>query len=39
MSEIDAMLFVVDDDAPIRESLKNLIRSIGLRVVMKAFVR
>src|SRR6516225_133613 len=32
MSEIDAMVFVVDDDAPMRESLKNLIRSVGLRV-------
>src|SRR5258708_27335754 len=28
----DAMVFVVDDDAPMRESLKNLIRSVGLRV-------
>jgi FixJ family two-component response regulator len=27
-----AMVFVVDDDAPMRESLKNLIRSVGLRV-------
>jgi FixJ family two-component response regulator len=26
------MVFVVDDDAPMRESLKNLIRSVGLRV-------
>jgi FixJ family two-component response regulator len=24
MSETDAMVFVVDDDAPMRESLKNL---------------
>jgi len=32
MSETDAMVFVVDDDAPLRESLKNLIRSVGLRV-------
>jgi FixJ family two-component response regulator len=32
MSETDAMVFVVDDDAPMRESLKNLIRSVGLRV-------
>ena len=31
MSETDAMVFVVDDDAPMRESLKNLIRSVGLR--------
>src|SRR5258708_233832 len=28
----DAMVFVVDDDAPMRESLKNLIRSVGLWV-------
>src|SRR5258707_12321841 len=27
----DAMVFVVDDDAPMRESLKNLIRSVVLR--------
>ena len=32
MTEIDAMVFVIDDDAPIRESLKNLIRSVGLRI-------
>src|SRR5919106_5438018 len=32
MTEVDAMVFVIDDDAPIRESLKNLIRSVGLRV-------
>jgi FixJ family two-component response regulator len=28
----EAMVFVVDDDAPMRESLKNLLRSVGLRV-------
>jgi FixJ family two-component response regulator len=27
-----ALVFVVDDDAPMRESLKNLMRSVGLRV-------
>src|SRR5215813_6187672 len=32
MSDIDGVVFVVDDDAPLRESLKNLLRSIGLRV-------
>jgi FixJ family two-component response regulator len=32
MSETDGLVFVVDDDAPLRESLKNLIRSVGLRV-------
>jgi FixJ family two-component response regulator len=32
MMETDAMVFVVDDDAPMRESLRNLIRSVGLRV-------
>jgi len=32
MKETDVMVFVVDDDAPMRESLKNLIRSVGLRV-------
>src|ERR1700736_4241048 len=31
MTETDATVFVVDDDAPMRESLKNLIRSVGLR--------
>jgi FixJ family two-component response regulator len=30
--DAEAMVFVVDDDAPMRESLKNLIRSVGLRV-------
>jgi FixJ family two-component response regulator len=32
MSEIDGLVFVIDDDASLRESLKNLIRSVGLRV-------
>jgi FixJ family two-component response regulator len=32
MTGTDAMVFVVDDDAPMRESLENLIRSVGLRV-------
>ena len=32
MSATDGLVFVVDDDAPLRESLKNLIRSVGLRV-------
>ena len=32
----DATLFVVDDDAPMRESLKNLIRSVGLRAELFA---
>jgi FixJ family two-component response regulator len=32
MSETDAMVFVIDDEASVRESLKNLIRSVGLRV-------
>jgi FixJ family two-component response regulator len=31
MTETDATVFVVADDAPMRESLKNLIRSVGLR--------
>jgi len=30
--EADAVGFVVDDDAAMRRSLENLIRSIGLRV-------
>src|ERR1041385_4690561 len=32
MSETEGVVFVVDDDAPLRESLKNLIRSVGWRV-------
>jgi FixJ family two-component response regulator len=32
VTEADAMVFVVDDDTSLRESLKNLIRSVGLRV-------
>jgi FixJ family two-component response regulator len=32
MSEGGGVVFVVDDDASMRESLKNLVRSIGLRV-------
>jgi FixJ family two-component response regulator len=32
MSETDGVVFVVDDDASLRESLKNLVRSVGLRV-------
>ena len=30
--ETDALVFVVDDDAQMRESLRNLISSVGLRV-------
>jgi FixJ family two-component response regulator len=30
--DAEAPVFVVDDDAPMRESLKNLLRSVGLRV-------
>lgn len=36
MSETDAMVFVVDDDAPMRDSLKNLIRSVGMQVELFA---
>jgi FixJ family two-component response regulator len=36
MNETDAIVFVVDDDAPMRESLKNLIRSVGLQVELFA---
>jgi len=32
MTEAEAMVFVVDDDVGTRESLKNLVRSVGLRV-------
>jgi FixJ family two-component response regulator len=36
MTETEAIVFIVDDDAPMRESLKNLIRSVGLRVELFA---
>jgi RNA polymerase sigma factor (sigma-70 family) len=36
MTDTDATVFVVDDDAPMRESLKNLIRSVGLRAELFA---
>jgi FixJ family two-component response regulator len=36
MTEADAVVFVVDDDAPVRESLKNLIGSVGLRAELFA---
>ena len=32
MTEPDKLVFVVDDDAPLRESLKDLLHSVGLRV-------
>ena len=32
MIDAEALVFVVDDDAPMRESLQNLLRSVGLRV-------
>ena len=32
MTEADAIVFVVDDDASVRQSLKNLVGSVGLRV-------
>jgi FixJ family two-component response regulator len=32
MSDIEGVVFVVDDDEPMRCSLENLIRSVGLRV-------
>ena len=36
MTETEAIVFIIDDDAPMRESLKNLIRSIGLRAELFA---
>ena len=36
MTETEAVVFIVDDDAPMRESLKNLLRSIGLRAELFA---
>jgi len=32
VTEADALVFVIDDDAAMRRSLENLIRSVGLRV-------
>ncbi len=32
MTEGDVIVFVVDDDAPLRDSLTNLLRSVGFRV-------
>ena len=32
MNEPDGIVFVVDDDASVRETLKDLIESVGLRV-------
>jgi FixJ family two-component response regulator len=32
MTEADAVVFVIDDDASVRQSLENLIRSVGLPV-------
>jgi FixJ family two-component response regulator len=32
MTEADGMVFVVDDDVSMRESLENLVRSVGPQV-------
>ena len=32
MTEAESIVFVVDDDAPLREALKSLIRSVGRQV-------
>jgi FixJ family two-component response regulator len=39
MTEAQAMVFVVDDDAAMREALRSLIRSVGLRVDTLASAR
>ena len=39
MSEADAMIFVVDDDASMREALQRLLRSVGLPVTTFASAR
>jgi FixJ family two-component response regulator len=39
MSEADAMIFVVDDDASMREALQRLLRSVGLQVTAFASAR
>ena len=36
MSKAEPTVFIVDDDAQMRESLRNLIRSVGLRVELFA---
>ena len=39
MSEADAVIFVVDDDASMREALQRLLRSVGLQVTTFASAR
>jgi FixJ family two-component response regulator len=39
MREADAMIFVVDDDASMREALQRLLRSVGLQVTTFASAR
>jgi FixJ family two-component response regulator len=39
MSEADAMIFVVDDDASMREALQRLLRSVGMQVTTFASAR
>ena len=39
MTAVDAMIFVVDDDASMREALQRLLRSVGLQVTTFASAR
>lgn len=39
MNDVDAIVFVIDDDESLREALKSLIRSVGLRVETFASAR
>ena len=39
MTAVDAMIFVVDDDASMREALQRLLRSVGLQVATFASAR
>ena len=39
MNDVDAIVFVIDDDESVREALKSLIRSVGLRVETFASAR
>ena len=39
MTEGDALVSVVDDDAPLRASLENLLQSVGLQVAAFASAR
>jgi FixJ family two-component response regulator len=39
MAEADTIVYVIDDDASMRESLSNLIQSVGLKAKLFASAR